>query len=103
MKTNDVQNVEDPNAAFLAAQAKQQTKSSLLCLFVLSVTFVLPRFVPTPFSQVVMGFGAAVGFSAYLATFPESLRSRSGSLTPAYCLLVFVWLCAATGTLFALI
>ena len=103
MKTNDVQRIEEGKAAFLAAQTKQQTRSAMLCLFVLSVTFVLPRFVPAPFGQVVMGVGAAVGFSAFFAMFSESLRSRSGSLRPAFCLLVFVWLCAAIGALFALI
>ena len=103
MKTNEAQKIEEANAALLAAQTKQQTKATFFGLLVLFVMFVLPRFVPAPFGSVVMGVGGAAAFSAYFYLFRESLRSRSGSLTPAFCLLSFVWFCAAVGIVFSIL
>jgi hypothetical protein len=102
MKTNEAQKNEEAKAAFLAAQSKQQTKAAFLCLLALFVIFVLPRFVPAPFGLIVMGGGAAASFSAYFCLLPQTLRSRSGSLVPAFCLLVFIWLCAAVPILLSL-
>jgi len=99
MKTTDVQHIEEAKAAFLAARTKEQTKSAFLCMLVLFVIFVLPHFLPAPFGQIVMGVGGAAGFSAYFAMYPQSLRSRSGSMTAAFCLLAFLWLGAAVTTL----
>ena len=103
MKTNEAQKNEETKAAFLAAQTKQQTKAAFLCLLALFVVFVVPRFVPAPFGLIVMLVGGAASFSASCYLFPQSLRSRSGSLTPAFCLLAFVWLCAAVTILLSLV
>jgi hypothetical protein len=103
MKTTEAQKIEEAKAAFLAAQTKRQTEAAFLCMLTLFVIFVLPRFVPAPFGQIIMAVGGAALFSAYFYLFPQTLRSRSGSLTPAFCLLAFVWLCAAVTTLVSLI
>jgi len=102
MKTNEVQKIEETKAAFLAAQTKQQTKAAFLCLLALFVIFILPRLVPAPIGLIIMGVGGAASFSAYFCLFPQTLRSRSGSLVPAFCLLAFIWLCAVVPILLSL-
>jgi hypothetical protein len=102
MKTNEAQKIEEAKAAFLAAQTKQQTKAAFLGMLTLFVIFIMPRFVPAPFGQVVMAVGAAASFSAYFYMYPQTLRSRSGSLVPAFCLLALIWLCAAVPILLSL-
>jgi hypothetical protein len=101
MKTSEVHNIGETKAAFLDAQRKQAIKSWLLCMLALFVIFVLPNFVPAPFDQIVMGVGSATVFSALVSMFPQSFRSRSGSLTPALCLLTFLWLGVTVTTLFS--
>ena len=102
MKTNEAQQIEATKSAFLAAQTKLQIQAAFLNLLIWIVVFVLPGFLPAPFDQIVMGVGCAVSFTAYFCLFPQTLRSRSGSLVPAYCLLAFVWLAAAVGILVSL-
>jgi hypothetical protein len=46
--------------------------------------------------------GAAL-FTIAFALRPEHFRSRSGSLNLAFCLLGFVWLCAAVPALLSLL
>ena len=99
MNANEAQKIEETKAAFLAAQTKQQTKAAFLCLFTLFVIFVLPRLVRAPIGQIIMGVGGAASFSAYFCLFSQTLRSRSGSMAPAFCLLAFIWLCAAVPIL----
>lgn len=48
-----------------------------------------------PCSGMVAEVSAAILFTVYFCFYPDSLRSRSGSLMPAFCLTAFVWLCAA--------
>ena len=102
MKTTDAQKIEEAKAAFLAAHTKRQTKAAFLCLLTLFVVFVLPELVPSPFSGIVMVGGAATSFTAYFLLYPQSLRTRNGSWTLAYCLLAFLWLCAVVVTLLSL-
>ncbi len=45
--------------------------------------------------RVMHEAGPAVLFTAFVWLFPDSLRSRSGSLVSAYCLAGFLWFCAA--------
>ena len=59
-------------------------------VFCVSVFFILPRYG----SWVVMVACAAV-LSAYVSALPESFRSRSGSLTPAKCLVTAMWIATA--------
>lgn len=102
MKTTDARNIEEAKAAFSAAHTKQQTKAAFLCLLTFIVVLVLPRFVPSPFSGIVMVVGAAVSFTAYFLLYQWSLRTRTGSLALAYCLLAFMWLCAFVVALLSL-
>lgn len=94
MKTTDAQKIEETKTAFLTTHTKQQTKAAFLCLLTLFVVFVLPEFVPSPVSGIVMLVGAAASFTAYFSLYQHSLRTRNGSLTLAYYLLGFMWLCA---------
>jgi hypothetical protein len=102
MKTTDAQKIDEAKAAFLAAHTKQQTKAAFLCLLTLFVVIVLPELVPSPFSVIVMVGGSATLFTAFFLLYPQSLRTRNGSWTPAYCLLAFQWLCAVAVTLLSL-
>ena len=102
MKTTDAQKIEEAKAAFSATHTKQQTKAALLCLLTVLVVFVVPQFVPSPFNTIAGVVGAAASFTAFFSFYPLSLRTRSGSLTPAFCLLAFMWLSAAVVTLLSL-
>ena len=58
--------------------AKESFFSALVLLFML---------VDLPFgSTMIRTAGGVLVFTAYLWCFPDSLRSRKGSLIPAYCL-----------------
>jgi hypothetical protein len=102
MKATDVQKTADTQAAILSAYARQQTKATILCWVSLLTIFVVPQFIPSPLSEAVMAISAAGLFTACLSLFPQSLRGRSGSLTVAYCLGAFLWLCAAAVIWFSL-
>jgi hypothetical protein len=47
--------------------------------------------------------GGSILFTFTFSFYPDSFRSRSGSLAPAFCLTVFVWLCAAVGGVMSLL
>ena len=65
---------------------------SMIC--VLSLFFIIwPRYG----SWAVM-VGCASMLSAYVAVFPESFRSRSGSMMAATCLVAAMWVAAAVIT-----
>ena len=57
---------------------------------VLILCFVMP-FGSLP----IRSLGGAALFSVCLGFFPDTMRSRNGSMKPAIGLLAFVWLCAA--------
>jgi hypothetical protein len=78
MKTSDIQKTD---------ATKQILLSAVTMIFICGIL---------PFSNLPMrSFGGAVLFSIFFWVFPDSLRSRSGSLTPAFCLTAFLWLGAA--------
>ena len=77
MKTSDIQKTDATKQIALSAFA------------VIFFCFILP-FCSLPMRSA----GGAILFTVYFWLFPDSLRSRSGSLMPAYCLAAFVWLCA---------
>jgi len=75
MKTNEIQKADSTRECFFYALI-----AVVLCFY-------------SPFSiRVMHGAAPAVVFTAYLWLFPESLRSRRGSLVPAFCLTGFLWL-----------
>jgi hypothetical protein len=100
MNAHEGQTIDETKAAFLAKRAKDQTRAALLCLLTGFLVYVMPRLVPAPFGPIMMAFGGAASFSVFFLMFPQTLRSRSGSLKPALCFLAFVWLCAAISILF---
>ena len=78
MKTSAVQKIAAPQPYLLSL------------LTVIFVCYVMP------FCSLRVGSaGAALLFTVLFASYPDRLRSRNGSLTMAFCLLGFVWLCAA--------
>lgn len=102
MKTADAQRIEDARAAFLTSHTKQQTKAAILSLLTVFIVLVLPQFVPSPFTVIAMTVGGAGSFTVYYSLYHQSLRTRNGSMTLAYCLLAFMWLCAVIMTLLSL-
>ena len=103
MKAPDAQSIEVAKAACLQrVRTRQQTKAGiLLCNVVL--LFILPQLFPSPFDCIAMGIGGAISFTIFFFLKPESLRSRRGSLIPAICLVVAMWLFAAVTTVISLI
>ena len=60
--------------------------------------FILPRY-----GCVATMVGCATMLSAYVATFPDSFRGRSGSLTLARYLVAAMWAAAAIVTVLSLL
>jgi hypothetical protein len=83
LKTTGAQKIEEAKAAFLAASSRRQTRAALLTMLTVVVVVIVPRFVPAPFDVVVMMVGGTILLSANLSLFPDSFRSRGGSLAPA--------------------
>ncbi len=72
----------------------QQTDSARQCLLS-ALTVIFLCWVLQLGSLPVVSVGAAIWFTVFLGFYRDNLRSRSGSLTPAFCLTAFLWLCAA--------
>lgn len=102
MRTPDPCRIEEAKAASLASHTKQPTKVTLLCLLTVFVIFVLPQVIPSPLNHIAGVAGAAASFIVFFSFYHQSLRTRHGSLTPAFCLLAFIWLSAAVVTLLSL-
>ena len=83
---------------------RQQTQTGLVLLAVTGTTLlILPRYLTSPYDVMSMGFGAAAILTTLLYLYPELLRSRGGSLVPAFCLVVALWLSAVVTTALSLI
>ena len=82
---------------------RQQTLTGLVLLVVILATFfILPRYLTPPYDTMSMGFGSAATLTILLYLNPDSLRSRGGSLVPAICLVVALWLSAVATTALSL-
>jgi hypothetical protein len=78
MKTGDIRKTD---------ATKQTLFSAFAVMFICGVL---------PFANLPMrSVGGAVLFTVFFWTFPDCLRSRRGSLTPAFCLTASLWLSAA--------
>jgi hypothetical protein len=77
MKTSEVQTI---------ASTKTYLLSMLMVIFFYCFIFC---------GFLVKAVVAAILFTATFCFYPDSFRSRSGSLIPAFCLMAFVWLCVA--------
>ena len=85
-------------------RARQESKVGILELVCcVGLVFIVPEYFPSPFDSIALGIGAAISFTIFFFLHPESLRSRRGSLIPAICLVVAMWLFAAVGTVISLI
>ena len=103
--------MNDPSTrdAIVARQQKlirQQTHTGLVSLVVtlacVAALFILPQLTP-PYDVMSMGLGSAAGLTALLVFNPKSLRSRGGSLVPAWFLVAALWLLAVVSTVVSLI
>jgi hypothetical protein len=72
----------------------------VLCWAAMGVLFVLPHFLPSLYSLIVMSVGSAGLFTTFYWVNSEALRGRDGSLWLARCLVTTLWL-VAFGTTFA--
>ena len=88
---------------FSLDRTRQQNRATLLMVFTLVIIFILPQFIPAPFGEMVMGFGATISFTAYVLLQPDSFRSRSGSLMQAICLVTAMWILLVVVTALKLI
>ena len=85
-------------------QYRQQTQAGLVWVVVAVATlFILPEYLTPPFDVMFMGLGAAAMLTVFLYLYPDSLRSRGGSLVPAFCLVAALWLLAVVSTVLSLI
>ena len=83
---------------------RQQTMAGLALLAVaVVILFILPEYLSSPFDVMVMGFGSATLMTIYLHMYPESLRSRGGSLLTAFCLVAAMWLLAVVVMVVSLV
>ena len=102
-------NMNDPSthAAMVARQQKlnrQQTHTGLVFLVVtVAIVFIIPEYLTPPYDVMWMSFGSAALFSVFFYLYRESLRSRSGSLVPARCLVAALWMSAAVTAVVSLI
>ena len=86
----------------ILSQKRQQNSTTLLSLITIVVVFILPRFIPSPFAEWVMGFGCAILMTIMVCQQPESFRSRSGSMNQAICLVAALWIVAVVASVLPL-
>jgi hypothetical protein len=85
-------------------QNRQQTQAGLVWVVVAVATlFILPEYLTPPYDVMFMSFGSAALLTVFLCLHPESFRSRSGSLVPAFFLVAALWLLAVVSTVLSLI
>ena len=83
---------------------RQQTQAGVVLIVVTVATlFILPQYMPPPYDGMSMSFGSAAILTIFVYLYPESFRSRGGSLVPALGLVAALWLSAAVTTALSLI
>ena len=85
---------------------RQQYKAALMLLITMvacGILLVSPSYLPARYASMVMSIGPAIYMTGYLYLYPNSLRSRSGSLFTAVCLVAFLWLGAVGVTVASLL
>lgn len=68
-----------------------------------AILFIIPQYLASPYAGMTMSFGSAALLTVLLYLQSESFRSRRGSLVPAICLVIALWLLAAVSTALSLI
>ena len=77
-------------------QITEPAKTAILTMSVLVFSIII---LSSPGAEVI-GFSGAALLTIAFGLHSHHFRSRRGSLTPAFCLLAFVWLCAAVTIFF---
>jgi len=91
------------HAAIREQTLNRRTPGLAFILVTVATVFILPEYLMPPYDGMCMGLGSAALFSVFFYLYPESLRSRGGSLVPALCLVVALWLLTAVATALPLI
>jgi hypothetical protein len=86
-------------AARQQTQNRRQNLAGLAFMVVaVAILFILPEYLTPPIDVLFMGLGAAAMLTVFLYLYPDSLRSRSGSLVTAYGLVAALWVLAIFST-----
>jgi hypothetical protein len=102
MITPEITNLQKA-IAIQKAWNRQHNKAALLMAIPLLAGFFCARFAPPVLGNIGMAFGPAIGLTIGLVMLSRDWRSRSGSLTPAICLVAALWLSAVVVTVLSLI
>lgn len=85
---------------------RQQSKAALMAIIMLvgcGMLVASPTYLPARYACMVMSIGPAIYMTVYLYLYPNSLRSSSGSLFTAVCLVAWLWLSAVGVTVASLL
>ena len=85
---------------------RQQYKAALMLMITMVACGILlasPSYLPARYAGMVMSISPAIYMTGYLYLYPNSLRSSSGSLFTAVCLVAFLWLSAVGVTVASLL
>lgn len=77
--------------------SRKQYRAALMAVITMVACGMLlasPSYLPDRYACLVMSIGPAIYMTVYLYLYPNSLRSSSGSLFTAICLVVCLWLSA---------
>lgn len=66
---------------------------------IIQLAIILVLFYIMFYHATLIGIAAAAGFTILFGLQPLRFRNRRGSLTPAFCLTAFLWLCAGVPIL----
>lgn len=101
MNMPEVLSQEEADAA-LEERTRQHYKATLLIAALLVVCYVIAQAAPPVSEYIAMTVGPALGMTLMVSVMRESFRSRSGSMTPAICLIAFMWIMAVVVSVMAL-
>lgn len=85
---------------------RQQYKAALMLMITMVAWGILlasPSHLSARYACMVMSISPAIYMTGYLYLYPNSLRSSSGSLFTAVCLVAFLWLSAVGVTVASLL
>ena len=80
--------------AVVKARSEQHYTAALLVGVVLVAGYLIAQVAPPVSEYIAMTVGPAIGLTLMVSLLPTSFRSRSGSMTPAICLIAAMWIMA---------
>ena len=104
--SNDAMMVAHQQGFNQQAQNRQQYQAALMVIITMVACGILlasPSYLSARYACMVMSIGPAIYMTVYLYLYPNSLRSSSGSLFTAVCLVAFLWLSAVGVTVASLL